>query len=486
MKLYEHAISETVEKIKTKEIKSCEVVQSILERIDNIDKKLNAFITVFHDESVDRAKYIDQKIKNGKPLGALAGVPIAIKDNICLKNKRTTCGSKMLENYCPPYSATVINKLLSEDAIIIGKTNMDEFSQGSSAETSYFGATRNPWNLDRVPGGTSGGSAAALAANETIGSIGSDTGGSVRQPASFCGVVALKPTYGRISRYGLIAYASSLDTIAPFGKTVKDCAILMQVLSGKDTKDSTSVDENVPEYEKLMGNSIKQMRIGLPSEYFSDGICPDVNEAVLKGVKVLESLGAVIEETSLPSLKYGIPAYYLTATSEVSSNLARYMGIHHSHRSKKTKDLIESFKTSRAEGFGPEVRRRIILGTYALSRGYYDQYYLKAQKVRTLIMNEYLNAFKKYDVLIGPVSPFPAFKLGEKINDPLQMYLSDIYTITINMAGIPAISIPCGLSSQGLPIGMQIIGKHFDEGKLLKIASVYEKNCNVSNIIPNI
>ncbi len=486
MSLNKYTIAQITEKIKGKEAKAIEVIQSVLERINAVDHQINGFISIFDREAIKRANQIDEKIKNGEPIGRLAGVPIAIKDNISIQNKLTTCASKMLEKYRPQYNATIIDKLLKEDAIIIGKTNMDEFAMGSSTETSYFGTVKNPWNLNTVPGGTSGGAAAVLSADETIGSIGSDTGGSVRQPASFCSVAAIKPTYGRISRYGLIAYASSLDTIAPLGKDVRDCAILLNILSGKDRRDSTSVEVDVPDYEKLLKGSIKHMKIGLPKEYFSEGIRADVKDVILNSVKFFESLGIVIEETSLPSLKYGIPSYYLIATSEVSSNLARYMGVHYGHRAKNYKNLIDFFKNNRTEGFGSEARRRIILGTYALSSGYYDEYYLKAQKVRTLIMKEYLKAFEKYDVLIGPASPFPAFRVGEKAHDPLQMYLADIYTVTINMAGIPAICIPCGFSNEGLPIGMQIIGKHFDEAKILQIAYAFEQNSDIHKQKPKI
>jgi len=425
----------------------------------------------------DNVKAFVTEIKDFKNSnnGSMSGINIAVKDNICTKGIKTTCSSKMLENYIPPYNATVYEKLIAAGANIVGKTNMDEFAMGSSTENSAFFSTRNPWNLDCVPGGSSGGSAAAVAAGLADMALGSDTGGSIRQPAAFCGVVGMKPTYGRVSRYGLIAFASSLDQIGPITKNVSDCAKLLNVISGYDPKDSTSANIPVPDYTKSLKNDIKGLKIGIIKELIGDGISEEVKSSIKDAIKLLESLGATTEEVSLPSFEHAVSAYYLIAPAEASSNLSRYDGVHYGLRIKDTKDLLTMYYETRKAGFGPEVKRRIMIGTYALSAGYYDAYYLKALKVRTLIKNDYDKAFSKCDVLISPTTPTVAFKIGEKTDDPLSMYLSDIATIPVNLAGVPAISIPCGFSN-GLPIGLQITGKIFDEETIIRTAYTYEQN----------
>jgi aspartyl-tRNA(Asn)/glutamyl-tRNA(Gln) amidotransferase subunit A len=460
-----------VELIKKKEIKVEELVEAVIREIEEKDGEINAYITKTFDYAIDEAKRIDRTKDKDLPL---IGIPISIKDNICTKGILTTCASKILDGFIPPYDATVITKIKEAGAIIIGKTNMDEFAMGSSTETSFYGPTRNPWNLDCVPGGTSGGSAAAIANDEAILALGSDTGGSIRQPASFCGVVGLKPTYGRVSRYGLIAHASSFDQIGPLTKDVTDAAILMKVISGYDPADSTSAKIDTPDYISCLEEEIKEIKIGIPTEYFAEGIDPEVKSVILQAIDLISKSGLLCEETSMPHTEYAIPCYYILVASEASSNLARYDGVQYGLRIDGD-SVIDMYRKTRTEGFGDEVKRRIMLGTYALSAGYYDAYYLKAQKVRTLIKQDFDKAFERYDALITPVSPFPAFKIGEKTDDPLQMYLADIYTVTINLAGVPAISIPCGLSKDGLPIGLQIIGKPFDEQTLLKIAFAVEK-----------
>jgi len=425
-------------------------------------------------------------VKNGDKIPSLAGVAVAVKDLIATRGMETTCGSKILKGFVPPYNATVINRLKEAGAIIIGKTNMDEFAMGSSTENSAFGPTHNPWDLGRVPGGSSGGSTAAVAADETFVALGTDTGGSVRQPASLCGMVGLKPTYGRVSRYGLVAYASSLDQIGPITKDVTDCALLMKVISGHDNMDSTSVNLEVPDYLKSCQKGIEDLKIGVPKEYFIEGIDPEVKDALDKALKIFEKLGAKIEEASLPHTEYSLPTYYLIATAEASSNLAKYDGVQYGYRTEDYENLSSMYQRNRSEGFGSEVKRRIMLGTYALSSGYYDAYYLKAQKVRTLIKEDFDKAFSKYDILITPTSPTPAFKLKEKVLDPLTMYLSDIYTVPINLAGIPAISLNCGYSKSNLPIGLQIIGKHFSEEIILRAAYNFEKHSDVEKRKPEI
>ncbi|MDI6736636.1 MAG: Asp-tRNA(Asn)/Glu-tRNA(Gln) amidotransferase subunit GatA [bacterium] len=459
--------------LRSNEITSLEVTSAVISRIEAVEPNVHAYITTTFDEALEQATIVDKELGCGKKLSPLAGIPIAIKDNMCTRGIKTTCGSKILHNFIPPYDAFVIQRLKEAGAIIIGKTNMDEFAMGSSTENSYFGPTRNPWNLDYVPGGTSGGSAAAVSADETIVALGSDTGGSIRQPASFCGVVGLKPTYGRVSRYGLIAHASSFDQIGVLTKDVTDAALLMKVISGYDLADSTSVKIDVPDYSNYLEEGLKDIKIGVPTEYFAEGIDPEVKSTILQAVDLISEIGVRCDDVSMPYTEYAIPCYYILVTSEASSNLARYDGVQYGYRAGSS--LLDMYKKTREEGFGGEVKRRIMLGTYALSAGYYDAYYLKAQKVRTLIKQDFDNAFEKYDALITPVSPFPAFKIGEKINDPLQMYLADIYTVTINLAGVPAISIPCRFSKDGLPIGLQIICKPFDEQMLFKIAFALEK-----------
>lgn len=477
---------EVINLIRRKKITAYEVMQDIFNQIDRVDNLIRAFLVLNKEEALKQAKEIDIKVKNGEKLPPLAGVAVAIKDIIATQGTETTCGSKILKGFVPPYNATVINKLKEAGAIIIGKTNMDEFAMGSSTENSAFFPTHNPWDLKRVPGGSSGGSTAAVAADETLIALGTDTGGSVRQPASLCGMVGLKPTYGRVSRYGLIAYASSLDQIGPITKDVTDCALLMKVISGHDNMDSTSVNLEVPDYLKSCQAGIKDLKIGVPKEYFIEGIDPEVKDALDKALKIFEKLGAKIEEASLPHTEYSLPTYYLIATAEASSNLARYDGVQYGYRTEDYKDLSSMYQKTRSEGFGSEVKRRIMLGTYALSTGYYDAYYLKAQKVRTLIKEDFDKAFRKYDILITPTSPTPAFKLKEKVLDSLTMYLSDIYTITINLAGIPAISLNCGYSKGNLPIGLQIIGKHFSEGTILRAAYNFEQNNDVEKKKPPI
>lgn len=407
--------------------------------------------------------------------GILKDIPVAIKDNLCIKGELCTCASHILDGFVPPYSATVIERLLNNGAILLPRANMDEFAMGSSTENSYYGVSKNPYDTDRVVGGSSGGSCAAVASNQAIAALGSDTGGSIRQPAAFCGVVGMKPTYGRVSRYGLVAFASSLDQIGPITKDVTDNAILLGVISGHDPKDSTSADIPVPDYTKSLTKDIKGLKIGIPKEYFIEGVDPEINDSVRKGIKELSAMGAEVVDISLPHSDYSTAAYYIIATAEASSNLARFDGVQYGLRDKSVNSLYDMYTHTRAKGFGDEVKRRIFLGTYVLSAGYYDAYYLKALKVRTLILNDFIEAFKKVDVIITPTTPTPAFKIGEKMDDPLQMYLSDIFTISVNLAGLPAISVPCGFTKNKLPMGMQIIGKHFDEETILKTAYAYEQ-----------
>ncbi len=467
---------ELVGRIKNHEVKSRDVVGALLRRIDEVEEDINAFITVLQNEAIQSAERVDEKAKKGEKLGALAGIPVAVKDVICVSGSKTTCGSKILENFIAPYDATVSEKLKAADAVIIGKTNMDEFAMGSSTESSYFGITRNPHDLDCVPGGSSGGSAAAVAANETILGVGSDTGGSIRQPAAFCGIVGLKPTYGRVSRYGLIAYGSSLDQIGPMTKDVRDAALLLNVIAGHDQRDSTSFAIQVPDYLSRLQNGVEGIKLGLPKEYFAEGLDSQVRDAIFETAELLKEQGAEIKDVSLPYTKYAVAAYYIIATAEASANLARYDGVKYGYRADGSEDdLIQLYIKTRSQGFGEEVKRRIMLGTYALSAGYYDAYYLKAQKVRTLIKRDIENALSECDLLITPVSPTPAFKIGEKMDDPLELYLSDIYTISVNMAGIPAISIPCGTSSDGLPIALQILGRPFEEDTILRVAYAAEQ-----------
>ncbi len=457
-------------------IRSSDVTESVFLDIKKYEPAIGAYISIFKEQALEQAKRIDKKIAEEQGVGQLAGVPVAIKDNMCTTFGATTCASKILENFKSPYNATVVDKLLAADAVIIGKTNMDEFAMGSSTENSGLKRTVNPWDTNRVPGGSSGGSAAAVAAGMCFAALGSDTGGSIRLPADFCGVVGLKPTYGRVSRYGLVAYGSSLDQIGPITKTVEDCALMMNVIAGFDDKDSTSVDEenaNLPDYLEKLDEPVRNLKIGITPQ-FTCGAEPQVIKAIDAAVELYKSSGAEIVELDMPHLDYAIAAYYIIATAEASSNLARYDGVHYGHRTQNPGDYIEVYTKSRAEGFGPEVKRRIMLGTYALSSGYYDAYYLKALKVRNLIRGDFTRAFEKCDCIMMPVSPTTAFKLGEKTTDPLQMYLEDIYTIAVNLAGIPGISIPCGFDDKNLPVGLQILSPTFTEDKLLRIARMYE------------
>ncbi len=474
MKIFELTAREIREKIRKKEISPREIISSYLERIEAIEPKIRAYITVASETAIEMAESLEERLMKGEDVGILAGIPIAIKDNICTKNMRTTCASRILENFFPPYDATVVNLLKKAGAIIIGKTNMDEFAMGSSTENSAFFPTRNPYDLERVPGGSSGGSAAAVAAREAPLALGSDTGGSIRQPASFCGIVGFKPTYGRVSRYGLVAFASSLDQIGPLTTNVEDCILLFYVIGRYDPLDSTSAPLPTPSLEEMLIPEAKDLRIGLVEELFGEGIEKEVREGVLNAVRYFEEMGASLEWVSLPHLSYALPCYYIIAPSEASSNLARYDGVKYGLRV-DAEGVIPMYMETRDKGFGPEVKRRIMLGTYALSAGYYDAYYLKALKVRSLIKRDFDRAFEKFDILISPTSPIPPFKIGEKIDDPLKMYMADICTIPINLAALPALSIPAGLDPQGLPIGLQMIAKPFEETTLLRAALAYEK-----------
>ncbi len=476
MGLYRLTISELRDLLVKKEVSVKDIVNSIYQRIDAVEEKVRAFVTTTKDEALKMADGVQKKLDLGKTQNrkSILGIPLAIKDNMCIKGIPTTCSSKILYNFVPPYESTVTSRLMEQGYILIGKTNMDEFAMGSSTENSGFSVTKNPWDLERIPGGSSGGSAAAVAADECIAALGSDTGGSIRQPAALCGVVGLKPTYGRISRYGLVAFASSLDQIGPITKNVRDSAILMNILSGHDPLDSTSAPVTVPDFAAILGKDINGMKIGIPKEYFIEGMEEEVESSVKEAIKKLELFGAIPVEISLPHTDYAVATYYVLATSEASSNLARYDGVKYGFRA-EGRDLMDMYMNTRAQGFGAEVKRRIMLGTYALSSGYYEAYYKKAQQVRTLIKKDFEEAFRKVDVIVTPTSPTAAFKIGEKTADPLQMYLSDIFTISVNLAGVPGISIPCGFTSNNLPIGLQLIGKHFDEESILKVAYAYEQ-----------
>lgn len=476
MKLNQRKAWELKKLLKKKEISSLEVVSSVFKEIKSKDKDINSFITLIEEDAKKSAEKIDQKIARGEKLGSLVGIPVAIKDNICVKGVFCTCGSKILEIFVSPYDATVVEWLKKEDAVIIGKTNMDEFAMGSSNESSYFGPAKNPYDLERIPGGSSGGSSACVASDMTILALGSDTGGSVRQPASLCGVVGLKPTYGLISRYGLVAFASSLDQIGCLTKDVKDCAMLLSVIAGYDRRDSTSINFEKKDYTKFLEDGLKDINIGIPEEYFEKGLDKEVREAVLNGVKMLEKQGLKTFEVSMPHTDRAIATYYVLCTAEASSNLARYDGAKYGFRPEGESDLASMYQRTRSEGFGDEVKRRIILGTYVLSAGYYEAYYAKAQKVRTFIKEDFDRAFKKVDLLITPTSPTTAFKLKEKIDDPLTMYLSDIYTTSANLAGIPALSVPCGKDLKGLPIGLQIMGPPLSEELILRIGYFLERS----------
>ncbi len=469
-------LCELKDKFMKGEVSAVEIVKAYFQRVLLVESKVKAFITTAKkDTLVKEADELDFTLSKWRKTMPLMAMPIAVKDNICTKGVKTTCGSRMLENFVPPYDATVVARMKEHGYYLIGKTNMDEFAMGSSTETSAFGPTRNPCNLAAIPGGSSGGSAAAVAAELCVAALGSDTGGSIRQPAACCGVVGLKPTYGRVSRYGLVAFASSLDQIGPITKDVRDAAMMMQVIAGHDPLDSTSADVPVPDYMKALKENLRGMKVGVPLEFFAEGLDLEVEQAVRTAIIQMQALKAEIKEISLPMTTYAIATYYLIATAEASSNLARYDGVKYGYRAAKEKGLLETYMKTRQEGFGAEVKRRIMLGTYALSAGYYDAYYGKAQAVRTLIKRDFDEALKEVDVIVTPTMPTPAFKLGEKIQDPLQMYLSDIYTISVNLAGLPAISLPCGLSSGKLPIGLQIIGRPFEEEKVLRAAYAYEQ-----------
>ncbi len=479
MTLHELSIHQAYTLLKNREISSQELTRAVLDRIGALEEKIGAFVTVAEDSAMADAEQADRMISGGN-FSDLTGIPLAVKDLICTAGLPTTCGSKILENFIPPYDATVMKKLKTAGVVMVGKTNMDEFAMGSSTENSGFKLTRNPWNPDHIPGGSSGGSAAAVASDMCIGALGSDTGGSIRQPASHCGVVGLKPTYGRVSRFGLVAFASSLDQIGPMAKDVTDSAILLNAISGYDPKDSTSVPKDVPDYTAFLTEGLKGVTIGIPREYFeTQGLDAEVSEAVKHAVSVLEDSGAECVEVSLPHSAYVVATYYIIAPSEASSNLARYDGVKYGFRHPGQQDYLEMYRSTRSKGFGPEVQRRIILGTYALSAGYYDAYYGKASQVRTLIMRDFQAAFEQCDVIVAPVAPTPAFKIGENVDDPLTMYLSDIFTLSANLAGIPGMSVPCGFSSDGLPIGLQLLSSHFNEAAILKTAYNFELQTDV-------
>jgi aspartyl-tRNA(Asn)/glutamyl-tRNA(Gln) amidotransferase subunit A len=474
LSLIEQSVSLLHKQLRNKEITVTDLVDASYKRIREVDDKVRAFLTLDEENARNYAKRLDEALVGKVEYGLLYGLPIGIKDNIVTKGLRTTCASKILANFIPVHDATVMGKIRSSEAVMIGKLNMDEFAMGSSTENSGFFRTRNPWNTDYVPGGSSGGSAASVAAGEVLFALGSDTGGSIRQPASYCGVVGLKPTYGRVSRFGLIAFASSLDQMGPITRSVEDNAYLMQVMAGYDKMDSTSANVDVPDYLASLTGDVQGLKIAVPKEYFAEGVSEAVKNKILAALKVLESLGASWEEVSLPHSKYAVATYYLLSSSEASANLARFDGVRYGVRSDNGENLIEMYKQTRSEGFGDEVKRRIMLGTFALSSGYYDAYYKKAQQVRTLIKKDFDDVLAKFDVIIGPTAPTTAFKIGEKVDDPLTMYANDILTIPVSLAGVPAISIPCGLSN-GLPVGLQIIGKHFDESTVYRVAHAYEQ-----------
>ncbi|WP_147536050.1 Asp-tRNA(Asn)/Glu-tRNA(Gln) amidotransferase subunit GatA [Bacillus marasmi] len=474
MSLFDQSIADLHQLLHRKELSVSDLVDQSFKRINEVEDKVQAFLTLNEENAREIAKTLDSKLGTDEAKGLLFGMPIGIKDNIVTKNLRTTCASKILENFDPIYDATVMQKLHAAETVTIGKLNMDEFAMGSSTENSGYQQTKNPWNLETVPGGSSGGSAASVAAGEVLFSLGSDTGGSIRQPAAYCGVVGLKPTYGRVSRFGLVAFASSLDQIGPVTRTVEDNAYLLQAISGHDSMDSTSANLPVPNFVGALTGDIKGLKIAVPKEYLGEGVQEEVRESVLAALKVLEGLGATWEEVSLPHSKYALATYYLLSSSEASANLSRFDGVRYGYRTPNAENLIDMYKKTRAEGFGDEVKRRIMLGTFALSSGYYDAYYKKAQKVRTLIKQDFEKVFEKYDVIVGPTTPTPAFKLGEKTADPLTMYANDILTIPVNLAGVPGISVPCGFSN-GLPLGLQIIGKHYDEASVYRVAHAYEQ-----------
>lgn len=486
MELYRLGLEEIAKKIKEKEISIKDVLDSVFERIDQTEEKIDAYLTLTREKAYEKAEKLQKKLEEGKEIGVLGGVPIAIKDNICTNGVPTTCASKMLENFVPVYDATVVQKLEEAGAILIGKTNMDEFAMGSSTESSYQKKTKNPWDLEKVPGGSSGGSAAAVASDMAFAALGSDTGGSIRQPASYCSVVGLKPTYGLVSRFGLIAYASSLDQIGPLTKNVRDAAFMLNVIAGHDKKDTTSADMEKIDYIQYLEKDVQGLTVGVPHDFVKEGVNEDVKKAYEEGIQVLEKAGANIVDVDLSYAKYSLATYYIIATAEASSNLGRYDGIRYGYRTKDFDDLEDLYYKSRTEGFGPEVKRRIILGTYVLSSGYYDAYYKRAQQVRTLIIDNFKKAFEKCNVIAIPTAPNTAFKFGTKTENPLEMYLEDIYTVPVNIAGLPAISVPAGFDQNGMPIGLQLIGKAFDEKTLLKVAYTFEQNTEHHTRKPNV
>ena len=471
--MHRTTITQARELLKNKKLSSVQLTEAVFARIDQVEDKVQAFVHLTREKALQQAKTADARIAAGEE-APLLGIPIALKDLICTQGSRTTCSSKILDQFVSPYNATVTERLNQAGAVVVGKTNMDEFAMGSSNENSHYHPTMNPWDLSRVPGGSSGGSSAAVAAHECVAALGSDTGGSIRQPASFCGVTGLKPTYGRVSRFGLVAFASSLDQIGPLTKTVADSAIMMNVIGGKDPRDSTSADVPLPDFTKALQKDVKGMKLGIAKEYFTGGINPAVEKAVQEAIRTLESLGMKTVEVSLPHLDYAVATYYIIACAEASTNLSRYDGVKYGYRTEKSDNLVNMYENTREEGFGEEVKRRIILGTFVLSSGYYDAYYLKGQKVRTLIKQDFENALGQCDVIASPVTPYPAFKLGEKLDDPLQMYLADIYTISANLAGIPAMSIPCGFA-EGLPVGLQLMSRHFDEESLITVGHKFQQ-----------
>lgn len=475
MELYEYTVHELMDKLEKKEITITELTKAYVDRINEKEKDVEAFVTTLTDEAISKSQEIEEMVKNGEINSRFAGVPIGIKDNMCTKGVKTTCSSKMLENFIAPYDATVIEKLNNEGIISLGKLNMDEFAMGASTEYSAFKKTKNPWNLNTVPGGSSGGSAAAVAANLVPWALGSDTGGSIRQPSAFCGVVGLKPTYGLVSRYGLVAFASSLDQIGPITKDVQDAALLLNLIAGHDEKDTTSINNEKVDYTKCLKNDVKGLKIGVPKEFFGEGINAEVKAKLQEAIEKYKELGAIVEECSLDIAEYALATYYIIACAEASSNLGRFDGIRYGYRTKNFENLKDIYINSRSEGFGQEVKRRIILGTYVLSSGYYDAYYKKALEVRTLVKQEFDKKFEKYDVLLTPTSPTVAFEIGTRSNNPLEMYLADICTVSVNIAGLPGISIPCGVDSKGMPIGMQLIGDKFKEETILNAAYTYEQ-----------
>ena len=476
MRLYDKPAHVLHDMLVNKEITSVELTKDVLSRIDEVDGDVKAYLTLTREAALQQAALVDEKIARGEKISFLEGIPGAIKDNICTKGVKTTCASKILEHFVPPYDATVMQKVNAENPVVLGKVNMDEFAMGGSTENSAYYPTHNPWNTDCVPGGSSGGSAAAVAAGTAIWALGSDTGGSIRQPASFCGVVGMKPTYGRVSRFGLVAYASSLDQIGPIARDVTDCANLLNIIAGHDEMDSTSSKAEVPDFTKALVQDVKGLRIGLPKEYFVKGMDADVEKAIRAAIEQFRAMGAEIVDISLPNTEYAISTYYLIAPAEAATNLERYDGVSYGERVEGAADIVEMMTKTRSEKFGEEVKRRIMIGNYALSAGYYDAYYLKALKVRTLIQQDYARAFEKVDVIVAPTAPTPAFKIGEMISDPLKMYLQDVCTVPLNLAGLPGISIPCGYSNHHMPIGLQIIGKALDEETVLRAAYTYEQS----------